>query len=122
MSGHLLVGILVCSLACEPQEARIWDGDSFILSSDQGREKIRLANIDAPEIDGRCAAERELAQMAKRRLAAVVSGTTIRIVREGHDRYGRTLALVTADGRDAGDVLVTEGLASPWTGHREPWC
>ncbi len=38
------------------------------------------------------------------------------------DRYGRTLATVSVDGQDVGEILIAEGLARPWTGHRQPWC
>lgn len=37
------------------------------------------------------------------------------------DRYGRKLRIVTRGGTSAGSVLVAEGLARPWEGHRRPW-
>ncbi|MEO1905391.1 MAG: hypothetical protein ABGX08_00005, partial [Citromicrobium sp.] len=43
-------------------------------------------------------------------------------MRTGTDRYGRTLARLTVDGRDVGTVLVSMGLARPWRGRREGWC
>ena len=39
---------------------------------------------------------------------------TVRIERQGVDRYGRTLARVTVNGRDVGAYLVSRGLARPW--------
>ena len=38
------------------------------------------------------------------------------------DRYGRKLRIVTRGGASVGDVLVAEGLARRWEGHRLPWC
>ncbi|MGV3511916.1 MAG: hypothetical protein ACO1OX_07910 [Novosphingobium sp.] len=34
--------------------------------------------------------------------------------RHGHGRYGRTIARVTVDGRDAGEWLMHKGLGRPW--------
>ena len=36
------------------------------------------------------------------------------IERAGTDRYGRTLARITVNGQDAGEYLVSLGLARPW--------
>ena len=38
------------------------------------------------------------------------------------DRYGRKLRVVMRGGKSLGGMLVDEGLARPWIGHREPWC
>ncbi|QKV19711.1 thermonuclease family protein [Oricola thermophila] len=97
------------------------DGDTLWLDG----EKIRIVNIDAPEVKGRCRAERERAATATRMLASLVSNRPIRLDREGRDRYGRTLAsLVTPEG-DVGSALVAQRLAVHWRGRREPaetWC
>jgi len=109
-------------LSCEPTEIRVWDGDSLRLGMTQEAEAIRIFNIDAPEIEGQCAYESDLAQHSKHRLAELLAGQRVEILREGADRYGRTLAVVRVNGRDAGDILVREGLARTWSGRREPWC
>ncbi|MFN2100893.1 thermonuclease family protein [Altererythrobacter sp. MF3-039] len=93
------------------------DGDTIWLAG----EKIRLADIDAPEINGDCPYERDLALAARDRLSQLLSGP-ITLYRQGKDRYGRTLAVVVVDGYSVGDQLVAEGLARTWTGRREPWC
>lgn len=36
------------------------------------------------------------------------------IERLGTDPYGRTLATVSVNGMDAGDYLISQGLARPW--------
>lgn len=95
----------------------IVDGDTLWV----GREKVRLANIDAPEIHGQCAAETARAVRARDRLLSLTSrGFQIR--RAGQDRYGRTLATLSVGGRDVGRQLVAEGLARRWAGRRQPWC
>ena len=95
------------------------DGDTYW----EGHEKIRLADIDTPEIEhAQCPAERAAGERAKRRLLDLLNAEPYRIQRTGTDRYGRTLAIVTNRGGSIGDRLVREGLARTWSGRREPWC
>ncbi len=122
MNSHIIVSVLLCTLSCEPAEIRVWDGDSIRLGLASDAEAVRIFNIDAPEIEGQCAYESDLAQRSKNRLAALLAGERVEIQRQGTDRYGRTLAALSVNGVDAGDVLVSEGLARTWSGRRESWC
>src|SRR5690606_10038046 len=101
------------------------DGDTIVI----GGEHIRIANIDTPEIHhAQCDAEKRLGEVAKRRMGQLLLSGKITILRgdpaDGRlkDRYGRTLAILLIDGRDAGGIMIEEGLARQWTGRREPWC
>lgn len=94
------------------------DGDTFWLR----HEKIRIVNIDTPELQARCPAERALAERARDRLAALLDVGRPRLRRFGRDQYGRTLAGVRVGDRDVGAVLIGEGLARRWDGRRHPWC
>lgn len=88
-----------------------------------GGTKWRLLDIDAPEISRPdCPREKAVARQATRRLQSLLSsGYTLD--GDGQDRYGRKLVTITlSDGRDAGDVLISEGLAQPWPNHGNPWC
>ena len=80
-------------------------------------EKIRIAEIDTPEMDGRCAAERALARQAQARLVELLAEHPVRFKRVGVDRYGRTLATFGA----VSEALISEGLAQPWE-ERKEWC
>lgn len=122
MNTHLVISVLLCAAACETEQLRIWDGDSFLVGMQSGSERIRVQNIDAPEIDGACMEEIQRADRAKIRLAEIMNGRRVKIVRTGKDKYGRTLARVTVNGIDAGRVLIAEGLARVWTGRQQPWC
>jgi endonuclease YncB( thermonuclease family) len=122
MNSHIVIQIMLCVLSCEPAEIRVWDGDSIRLGLTSRAESVRIFNIDAPEIDGQCAYESELAQRAKHRLAEIMEGGRVELLRQGSDRYGRTLAVIHVDGADVGDQLVREGLARTWSGRRERWC
>lgn len=106
---------------CPPIGVRITcvhDGDSFIME----RERIRIADIDTPELNGECPSEKALARRARDRLLAILNSAPFEIHRQGEDRYGRTLAIVTNNRGSVGDQLVGEGLARTWSGRREGWC
>ncbi|MEF9604709.1 thermonuclease family protein [Paracoccus sp. PXZ] len=122
MLSHIVVSVMLCTTSCEPAEIRVWDGDSIRLSAGHQSEAVRIFNIDAPEIEGRCTHESDLARQAKIRLAEIMHGRRVEILRQGTDRYGRTLAAIRVEGHDVGDILVSEGLARTWAGRREPWC
>jgi micrococcal nuclease len=98
------------------------DGDTIRY----GEMKIRLADIDAPEIhDYKCTSELDLGRRARDRLLELVNSGPFQIVdKGGHDadRYGRKLRAVERDGRSFGDVLISEGLARRWDGARRSWC
>ncbi len=95
------------------------DGDTVVTAS----ERIRIANIDAPETRGAaCEAEARLGRLTAERLRALLSQGTPIVRREGEDRHGRTLARISVNGRDVGETLVREGLARSWDGRRRPWC
>jgi endonuclease YncB( thermonuclease family) len=93
---------------------RAVDGDTLAL----GTERFRLVGFDTPEtIQAACPAEREHGRRAKERLQALVTRGPVRLERaKGRDKYGRTLAVLFIGGEPAGDILVREGLAVPYTG------
>jgi micrococcal nuclease len=87
--------------------------------------RIRLEDIDAPEIAGpKCASEAALGRQATERLLALINEGPFEVVAGGRDedRYGRKLRTIERDGRSLGDRLVAEGLARPWDGARRSWC
>jgi len=67
-------------------EVRVVDGDTIRL----GVERIRLIDIDAPEMaSGACCdAERNLAELAKEKLTEIIGDQRLEIERQGKDRYG----------------------------------
>jgi micrococcal nuclease len=105
-------------------DVRVVDGDTL----DAGPVRYRLADVDAPELNGRCLAERRLAHLARDRARQLLDGArSIEIaptgeVNEARGPYReRLVARVSIDGRDLGATLIAEGLAQPWRG-RERWC
>jgi micrococcal nuclease len=98
--------------------ARIWP-DHYV------ETLVRLADIDAPELRGRCAEEIALAERAKARLAALLAGNRLQLVDVHYGKYaGRVVARVlTEDGRDVAQILLAEKLARPYAGGRRAfWC
>lgn len=96
------------------------DGDTVRL----GDERIRIIGLDAPELHGKCRAERRLAERARDRLAELLATDDVVIIRAGRpDKYRRTLAVIRADGLDVARVLIQERLARPYHGERrQSWC
>ncbi|WP_071208385.1 thermonuclease family protein [Agrobacterium vitis] len=97
------------------------DGDTFWI---QG-EKIRVADIDTPELSPpRCAAERIKGEAAKARLRVLLSAGPFSMSAglRDEDKYGRKLRTVTRNGQSLGEILVGEGLARRWDGARRGWC
>jgi endonuclease YncB( thermonuclease family) len=116
----LLAALALTLCPAGPHDNCVWDGDTFWLAG----EKIRIANIDAPELYGQCTAETQHAYRARDRLLALLNSGATELVRQGRDRdrYGRELRIVLVDGHDVGAVLISEGLARQWDGARRPWC
>ena len=99
------------------------DGDTIWLAG----EKIRLADINAPETsDPACAREAELGARATARLTTLLNQAPFALARDpsdrDEDRYGRKLRVLTREGESLGDTLVREGLAEEWRGFRREWC
>jgi endonuclease YncB( thermonuclease family) len=124
-----------------PAGIYVIDGDTIRLPPQAGRspvgqfnggETVRILNIDAPETRAcsssptggstrscaRCEMEAALGYKARERLATLLRGATITLDRcDGKrctDPYGRTLARVFANGKDVGETLISEGLATRW--------
>lgn len=100
--------------------AGVHDGDT--IRTCRG-ERIRIENIDAPELPGspKCTDRRRqgwcdyaLAQKSRDALASFLASGPVSISRSGTDKYGRTLARLAVNGQDAGSYLVALGLARPW--------
>lgn len=107
--------------ATPPHSNCVIDGDTFYLD----REAIRIADIDAPETHpARCTYEAKLGERATHRLRDLLNAEPfdVKSYERDTDRYGRKLRIIARDGRSIGNMLVTEGLARPWTGKRAPWC
>lgn len=109
----------------------VLDGDTFaarvLLDEDITiTVRVRLADIDTPEINGKCEREIEVALRARDRLAELLPvGTMVDLRDVVDDKYlGRIDARVfTSDGRDVSRILINEKLGRPYDGgRRDSWC
>lgn len=109
----------------------IFDGDTFsagvMLDADvEITVRVRLINVDTPEMNGKCVAEKIMAQNARDLLATLIPrGTVVELKNIKDDKYlGRINAnVILPDGRDVGRVMIDSGLARPYSGgKRAPWC
>ncbi len=107
-------------------EARIWL-DQVVTT------RVRLDGVDAPELAGRCAAERTAAAAAKAYLGERIAeggddgpaGSQVVLHQVRWGKYaGRVLARVTTvAGADLAAALLAAGHARPYTGgRRSAWC
>lgn len=97
------------------------DGDTIWFRGD----KIRIADIDAPEIfSPRCHDERSIGEASRDRLLELLNGGSFTLVADRRDtnRFGRKLRTVTRHGKSLGVILVQDGLARRWNAPRRDWC
>lgn len=98
--------------------ARIWLDQEVLV-------RARLATVDAPELDGRCARERALARRARALVAALVADGAVELSAIRYDKYGGCVfaTIATSQGQDVATALVAAGLAHPYSGgRRRDWC
>ncbi len=97
------------------------DGEIFWLNGEQ----IRIANIDAPQLDGRCLSETARAREARATLQQLLDNQPIELRGKGRDAFGRVLAEVHIPNGDVGRKMVRFNVAASWKGREEPvstWC
>lgn len=94
------------------------DGDTINVQVNGQRERVRLANIDAPESDGRSDRPGQAyADQSQQAMAAMVLNKTLTLNCFEQDHYGRNVCnVMLPDGRIANQVLVEQGLAWAYTG------
>lgn len=94
---------------------KIIDGDTVDVSIDGRRERIRLLNVDTPELQAEGGAECLAAEARDTLEELLPLGATVDlgydVVRT--DKYGRTLAAITRDGMLVNAELAARGLGSP---------
>lgn len=100
------VGLFVGMPTC------ILDGDTIVIND----TKIRLKDINAPEVDSQSASHECLngtsaGQLAKMNLSRLVIGKTVACTSEGIDCYGRRLGYCYANHLNVNQAMVRSGYA-----------
>jgi endonuclease YncB( thermonuclease family) len=84
----------------------VHDGDTItVLDAGNRQTKVRLAQIDAPEL------RQDFGQASKDALSGLVFGKTVAVEVETTDKYGRTVGKVLVGGQDANLAQVRAGMA-----------
>jgi endonuclease YncB( thermonuclease family) len=107
---------------------RVIDGDTLLVRARVWLDlevitRVRLRDVNAPELRSRDEDERARAQAARAFVATLTEGAVLRLSEIGQDKYGgRVVARVAVDGADLGAALLAEGHARPMgpRGRREP--
>lgn len=85
----------------------VHDGDTLTVLVERRQVKVRLAEIDAPEMG------QPFGKNSKQSLSELCFGKPAALDMRGQDRYKRAIARVTCDGTDANAEQVRRGYA--WT-------
>jgi len=131
--GIFVFGVCLAapSFAVTARVGHVIDGDTFsgVVKLDGGIEisvRVRIRNVDTPEIHGECEYERNMAVRSKTRLAQMLpDGAVVELTNVRDDKYlGRIDAnVIDSHGNDIGMRLVREGLGRKYNGgRREKWC
>ena len=84
----------------------VQDGDTLTcLDENNQQQKVRLAEIDAPELG------QDFGKVSREALASMVFGKTVEVVDDGKDRYGRWIGHVLVNGSDVNREMVSTGNA-----------
>ena len=87
------------------ENIRVVDGDT-IRAEAKGKEiKIRLIEIDAPEMNQPFGAQ------SKNFLNRLLYEKDVTLIAQGEDRYGRTLGEIYANGENANTLMIKSGFA-----------
>lgn len=76
-----------------------------MLTAEKKQIQVRLADIDAPELG------QPFGQAAKRELSTLCFNHSAKVQTRAIDQYGRTVGVVSCDGRDASRLMVEHGMA-----------
>src|SRR5437773_12301983 len=84
---------------------RVHDGDTLTVLVDHTQVRVRLTDIDAPELG------QAFGKRSRQSLADMCAGQVARVADRGKDRYKRTLGHVNCRGLDANTEQVRRGMA-----------
>lgn len=84
---------------------KVIDGDTIEVRQEKRNYKVRLSEIDAPEINQRFGTE------SKNFLASLILNEEIELTYTTEDRYGRIVAKIYKDNKDINRSMVRNGLA-----------
>lgn len=107
----LLLGGVAQAAEFETEVIAVIDGDTVLIRRDHRVQKVRLADIDAPEGDQPFGAE------SQRSLVALVLHKKVQLVTQAVDKYGRLVAHLRVDRLDVNTEQIRRGMAWEYSFH-----
>ena len=125
MRALLLFLLLACTFNTahagefSAQVIAVLDGDTVLIKRSNGLVKVRLAEIDAPEVShagmtGQPPGPQEaqaFGETSKRSLSGMVLGKQVQVHSQAVDQYGRMVAHLGVDGLDVNAEQIRRGMA-----------
>ena len=103
-----------------------YDGDTCYVMIDGNKAKIRLLELDTPEISKpKCEAELELGLEARDYLNNLIANASSVEIKTDYEKdyFGRTLAHLIIDGEDASAKIRSNDLGVIYErGNKQDWC
>ena len=103
-----------------------YDGDTCYVMIDGNKAKIRLLELDTPEISKpKCEAELELGLEARDYLNNLIANASSVEIKTDYEKdyFGRTLAHLIIDGEDASAKIRNNDLGAIYErGNKKDWC
>ena len=103
-----------------------YDGDTCYVMIDGNKAKIRLLELDTPEISKpKCEAELELGLEARDYLNNLITNASSVEIKTEYEKdyFGRTLAHLIIDGEDASAKIRSNNLGVMYErGNKKDWC
>ena len=129
-AGHALVASEVLPGPIAADVIKVIDGDTLrvrarIWLGQEVEINVRLADVDTPELRGRCEAERDMAVRARGLVTASIDGKPVSLSAIRYGKFaGRIVARVqTAAGENLSEALIGAGLGRAYAGReRHQWC
>lgn len=106
--------LLAAAIALGGHVVAVHDGDTITVLHDHQQVKVRLVEIDAPELG------QPFGKRSKQSLSDLCYNKPASIETRGQDKYGRTLARTTCDGQDANAEQVRRGMAWVYNRYAKP--
>lgn len=116
MKIYTLLLALFLTIGCEASTisgkvVHVADGDTITVKSYRGKEKVRLSQIDAPEVSHFGSASQPYGKEATVFLKSLVANRSVRVNVEDIDRYGRNVGTVYVNGNNVNREMVKNGYA-----------
>lgn len=94
----------------------VFDGDTILVMQGTKPVKVRLVEIDAPEVShtgmgGKLSDSQPYGIASQQSLESMVMGKTVQVESRAIDTYGRMVAMVSADGLNANHEQIRRGMA-----------